>query len=122
MKIEQIEEISLSATLDRVEGRRDMYRMMLKIMIDEIEKSNVNLSEFLSANDMNNFRIEVHGIKGSLANIGAMELTAKALNLEVASAKIDTDFCVANLPSLLEEINNLKSKLKEAFSEIGQNE
>jgi HPt (histidine-containing phosphotransfer) domain-containing protein len=94
--------------------------MMLKLMIEEIEKSDKNLNEFLSVNDMDNFRIEAHGIKGSLANIGAMDIAEHAYGLEIASKKEDTVFCISNLPILLEELNELKLKLKEAFFEIGQ--
>ena len=116
-RIQQIKEISMFAALNRIDGQRDLYKMMLQLMIKEIENCNINLNRFLSENDMHNFRIEIHGMKGSLANIGAVELAEKAHNLELASMKMDADYCVSNLPVLLEELNNLNLKLKEAFSE-----
>ena len=119
-KIEQIEGLSMSIGLGRVEGDRDLYEKTLKLMIYEIEKSDKNLMEFLSANDMGNFCIEVHGIKGSLANIGAMNLSEKAYDLEMASNKNDIEYCVLNLPALLESLKNLNIKLKEAFLVINQ--
>jgi CheY-like chemotaxis protein len=117
-RINQIEEISVSTALHRADGQWDLYRLMLKLMINEIEKSDTNLKEFLRNNDIKNFRIEIHGMKGSLANIGAMELAAKAFNLETAAGKNDAPFCVSNLPIFLEELNNLKIKLENAFSGI----
>ena len=119
-KIEQIEEISLSTALLRTDGQWDMYKTMLKLMISEIENCNERLNIFLSNNDLKNFRIEIHGMKGSLASIGAMELAAKAFVLETASEKMDSDFCASNMPIFLEELNNLNLCLKDAFSEIVQ--
>jgi CheY-like chemotaxis protein len=114
-RIEGIEGLSLSTGLDRVDGQRSVYKKTLRLMIQEIEKSNTNLSAFLSAGDIENFRIEVHGIKGALANIGAMDLSEKAYALEIASDKKDTDFCSTNLPALLEGLSCLHKKLSEAF-------
>jgi len=115
-KIEQIEEFSIAEGLDRVGGQWDVYEKMLKLMVCETEKARKNLSEFLLADDMKGFRIEVHGIKGALASIGAMDLSEKAYNLEIASGKKDTVFCAENLPPFLEKLSGLGLSLKEAFS------
>jgi len=115
-KLEQIDGLSVSTGLDRVNKQRDIYEKTLKLMIKEIEKASKNLNAFLRANDMNSFYIEVHGIKGALANVGAIKLSEKALDLEVASNKKDTDFCAKNLPPLLEGLNTLKLNLEEIFS------
>ena len=120
-KIEEIVSISVHAGLDRVSGQRDVYKGSLKLMLKEIEKCNKNLIDFLAANDMHNFCIEVHSMKGSLANIGAMELSAKARDLEAASSKEDNTFCTSNLPSFLEELSALGYQVKEAFAEKNQN-
>jgi HPt (histidine-containing phosphotransfer) domain-containing protein len=90
-------------------------------MIDEIEKCTNNLNEFLTENDIKNFCIEVHNMKGALANIGAMDLSAKARELEIASDQEDIAFCAVNLSDFSERLGDLKSKLKEAFAEIKQN-
>jgi len=117
-RLEQIEGLSVSTGLDRVDEQREIYEKMLKLMIQEIEKACKNLDKFLRENDMNGFYIEAHGIKGALANIGAMELSEKAFDLEVASGEKDTAFCAENLPPLLERLNGLRLSLKEAFSVI----
>ncbi|MCL1917736.1 MAG: ATP-binding protein [Peptococcaceae bacterium] len=120
-RIEQMEGLDLSIGLDRVGGRREVYKKILKVMVRETEKSKKNLPQFLSAEDMENFRIEVHGIKGALANVGAMELSAKALELERASDKMDSAFCVSNLPGLLDGLNDLSRHLQESFALLKQN-
>ena len=118
-KIEQIEGLSLSIGLERVEGQRDTYEKMLKLMIKEIEKCDRNLREFLESGDMRNFCIEVHSIKSSLAIIGALEMESDARDLEIASGREDADFCAKNLPPLLRDLSNLRLRLKEAFSNMG---
>jgi CheY-like chemotaxis protein/HPt (histidine-containing phosphotransfer) domain-containing protein len=120
-KVNQIEEIDLQTGLDRVDDQKDVYEKSLEFMIKEIEKCERNLGEFLSANNLQQFSIAAHGMKGSLANIGAMELSKEAYTLEKAADKMDNNFCVKNLPSFLTELNELCEKLKEAFSLICQN-
>ena len=118
-KIGQIEWLSLSEGLSRVEGQRRVYESTLRLMMKEIEKSDRNLNDFLDAGDMRGFYIEVHGLKGSLANIGAAELSDMAYKLETASGNNDKDFCVYNLPSLLLGLSDLWRLLEEAFSSTG---
>ena len=115
-RVEQSEGLDIAIGLSRVDGQRDVYEKSLKLIVPEIEKSNTNLIAFLSADDMENFRIEVHGIKTALANIGAMELSEKAFELEAASGKNDTAFCVSSLPLFLEGLIKLKMNLMQALA------
>jgi CheY-like chemotaxis protein/HPt (histidine-containing phosphotransfer) domain-containing protein len=119
-KIEQIEEIELSTGLNRAEGQKDVYKKSLELMMGEIEKSNKSLIVFLMMRDMEQFCIAIHGIKGSLASIGVMGLSSKALALENASKTMDIGFCLENLPSFLDELSALHGKLKETFSILYQ--
>jgi HPt (histidine-containing phosphotransfer) domain-containing protein len=119
-KIEQIEGLDRAIGLDRVEGQKDVYEKSLKLMIGEIEKIDKRLIVFLMMRDMEQFCIAAHGMKSSLANIGSMGLSSKALALENASKTMDNAFCIANLPPFLEELKTLCGKLKEAFSLICQ--
>jgi len=117
-KVKNIEGLNFAVGLERVNGQWDVYEKTLKLMIQEVEKSNKKLIEFLSMKDMENFAIEVHGVKSTLANIGAMDLSARAHDLENASDKRETDFCVSSLPDFLEALNELYIGLKNAFSSL----
>jgi CheY-like chemotaxis protein/HPt (histidine-containing phosphotransfer) domain-containing protein len=117
-KIEQIDGLDLSIGLGRVEGQKDVYEKSLKLMIREIEKSDKSFVVFLMMRDMEQLCIAAHGMKGSLANIGLMELSLKALALEKAAKTRDNDFCAAHLPLFLKELNGFCDQLKEAFSVI----
>jgi CheY-like chemotaxis protein len=116
-KIEQIEGLSAETGLDRVSGQREIYEKSLQLAIREIEKCDNNSNAFLAANDMRNFSIEAHSMKGTLANIGAMELSEEASALETAANKEDMPFCAAALPSFLEKLTALKVSLGNAFAE-----
>ena len=119
-KISQISELNMAEGINRVDGQKDVYKKTLSIMLKEIEKSDRNLQAFLNKIDMRNFCIEVHGIKGSLANIGANGLSVNAYALEQMSNQGDQNFCAENLPRFLTELNNFSNKLKDAFLEISQ--
>ncbi|MCL2888868.1 MAG: ATP-binding protein [Eggerthellaceae bacterium] len=121
-RIEKIEELSPSIGLSRVGDQLAVYEKTLKLMIKEIEKNSHGLIESLADGDMNAFRIYAHGMKGSLANIGAMELADAAYKLETASDKEDRGFCVFHLPDFLEDLFGLSLKLKEAFEAAGLGE
>jgi len=116
-KIKRVEGISVSLGLERFGGLHGVYKKTLRLIIQEINKSEKNLSAFLAADDMENFRVEVHGIKTALANIGAMELSGMAYDLEKASTQADSAFCTSSLPRLLAGLSELALQLKEVFGD-----
>ena len=115
-KIRSIEEISVDTGLERVSGQKNLYENTLKLLVRGIEKTNNNLNAFLAAKDMHSFAIEAHSVKTSLANLGAMELSAIAHELEISSGQGDYSFCASALKPFSNALNNLGNKLKEAFS------
>jgi CheY-like chemotaxis protein/HPt (histidine-containing phosphotransfer) domain-containing protein len=120
--IEQIEGLSAKTGLERVDGQRDCYEKTLKLMIHEVEKADKNIRTFLRAKDMDNFRIEVHGIRGALRNAGVLELSDIAHDLEKASDEEGYCFCESNLPDLLDGLKCLGTGLIEAFTIIKNTE
>jgi signal transduction histidine kinase/CheY-like chemotaxis protein/HPt (histidine-containing phosphotransfer) domain-containing protein len=119
-KIEQIDGLITATGLDRVSGQRDVFEKSLNLMLKEIDKSTKNLNEYLAAGNLRDFCIEVHGMKGSLANIGMMKLSADAYELEKASDRGDGGLCAHQLPPFLEALQTFHAGLKEAFALIEQ--
>jgi len=117
-KIKQVEGLSVVLGLKRAGNQHDVYEKTLRLVVQEIEKSDGKLNAFLATGDLENFRVLVHGIKSSLANIGAMELSEMAHKLEKASAKEDLNFCASNLPRLLARLNALALRLKEILIQV----
>ena len=119
--IGRIEEISVQTGLDMVSGNRSVYEKSLRLAIKEIDRCSRNLGDFLDKGDMRNFTIEVHSMKSSLANIGAMELSAMARMIESASNQKNVNICLENLPSFIKGLNDLNAGLKKAFAVRNQN-
>jgi CheY-like chemotaxis protein len=119
-QIEKIKGLSVQAGLGSTSDQLDIYERSLNLTIREIEKCERNLINFLTAEDMRNFAIEVHSMKGTLANIGATELSTLAQKLENAAGGADSAFCTSNLPSFLEALGALKTNLTKAFVTTNQ--
>jgi len=116
LEIGKIEGLNVQTGLERVSGLWDVYKKSLKLSINEIQKCDVNLNKFLAANEMRNFTVEAHSMKGLLANIGALELSALALELEDASDRKDAAFCAAALPPFLKALCAFGRELQEIFA------
>jgi len=121
-RLEKVDGLDLLAGLKRVDGQRDVYIKTLKLMMQEIEKSETNLPGFLSAEDLEGFSVEIHGLKGALAIIGAKELSKKALELETASDNLDIGFCASGLPVFLNELGELYMSVSGAFSALSRSD
>jgi PAS domain S-box-containing protein len=118
--IEQIEGLSVQTGLQRI-PEWETYETSLRLLITEIENCDRKLNDFMASGDMKNFSITVHGMKGALNFVGAMELSRKAYDLEIASDKEDAAFCASNLPPFLEGLVRLGKSLSEAFEKKNQN-
>jgi len=117
-KISGIDGLSCNIGLERVSGQVEIYKDTLKLFTKETPKYITVLAELLAANDMHNFTIRAHSIKSSLANVGAMSISAKAYELESAGLRKDIEFCASHLQSFSKELEDLSAKLTEAFSEL----
>ena len=114
-RIEQIGWLFVSVGLQRVGGEWEMYEDILELTINEISKTRQKLSQFLIEGDMRSFCVVAHGIKNSLAVIGAVELEEEALALEKASGRNDIVSCALDLPQYLDNLENLQQSLEEIF-------
>jgi signal transduction histidine kinase/FixJ family two-component response regulator/HPt (histidine-containing phosphotransfer) domain-containing protein len=115
-KLEGIKTLSVELGLARVSGQRDVYESSLKHMIRQIAKDSVSLPAFLEAVDMRSFTITAHSLKGSLANIGAMQLSDYAQELEEAGARDDAVYCALNISDFIRALDELHTDLTNAFA------
>jgi len=112
--IEQIEGLCVEKGLERVFDW-ETYETSLRLLITEIENCNKKLNSTLAANDMKNFSISAHGMKGALTFVGAEDLSRLAYDLEIASDKEDAAFCAINMTPFLKSLNRLGQSLAAAF-------
>jgi CheY-like chemotaxis protein len=117
-ELDKIEGLYADVGLERVSGQHEIYKSSLKLMVVEIDKCRNKLGKFLEAGDMYGFEVLIHGMKGSLANIGAMELSERAFVLEKAAESKDKgwEYCQENMAAFLEDLTTLGDQLKKAFT------
>ncbi len=118
-RVGAIEGVDVRLGLDRIGGLSDVYEKSLAIMARRLPEVIGRLASFLEGEDLKGFSIEVHGAKGSLANIGATRLARAAEELEFSAKDGDLDFCRANLPPFADELEALHRRLAGILAECG---
>ena len=63
-------------------GDEELYREMLQAFLES--SSAMELRQYYEESDFDNYRIKIHAMKANLANIGAMSVSDKAKQLELA--------------------------------------
>ncbi|MBR1674639.1 MAG: response regulator [Eubacterium sp.] len=76
---------------------------------DKIQK----LTAFLEADNLKDYKILVHSVKSSSKTIGAMELFAKAKDLEAAAADEKADYLKEHHQEVMNELRDMSEKLAE---------
>ena len=117
LKIAKIDGIDVELGLDRISWMQDVYETSVAILARRLPDGIERLNSFLNNNDLHGFSIEVHGLKGSLNNIGATELAGLAEALERRAKENDAPFCENNLPVLISAVSGLHEKLAAALEE-----
>ncbi len=106
-----IKGVDVPLGLERIGGMQDVYETSLGILTRRLPEVKTRLQSFLAANDLKGFSIEVHGLKGSLNNIGATRMADKAEALELKSKDGNGAFCEIHLPDLIADIDALHGRL-----------
>jgi CheY-like chemotaxis protein len=110
-----ISDLDVKAGLANVAGKEDAYENSLKLLYVKIPKIIVVMQECIDSDNLPDFTIHVHGMKSSLAIVGATALSAQALELERSGKGGDFKFCKAALPDFVEGLRALEGKLEPIF-------
>ena len=70
--------IDESVCMDIYDNDQDFYKMILDTFCKEIVKTRKSMAETFAAKDEENYRILVHGLKGSGGSVGAKHLVEMA--------------------------------------------
>lgn len=82
-------------------GDADTYLIVCKSFYDTA-KDKINLiKQYQEDGDIKNYTIQVHALKSSARLIGALDLSEKALKLEMAGKEGDVEFIKENTPEVL---------------------
>ena len=103
----------------RMMGNSELLQSTLKDFFysldDTIQKFNKLEKDLMTDSGLDNYRIEVHALKGITSTLGALQLSSLAKLLETAAREKNLDrICVLH-PIFMEELNRYKTLLFEVF-------
>lgn len=76
--------IQMQAGIQNCGGDVEIYQSILKFIVENGLEREKELQHFLQAEDFENYTIAVHALKSTFANIGAIQQSEMARNLEMA--------------------------------------
>jgi two-component system, sensor histidine kinase and response regulator len=102
--------------LERADGDKELLAEMIAIFFEDYPTYQSELVASLDADDFPALRKIAHTLKGSLANLGAVDAAALALAVEQACEAADEAKLRAALSQLMDSIDSMQPLMK-AFSE-----
>ena len=94
-------------------GDIEMYNDTLQDFMDEIDERLSKIEEYKNDNDMENYAIEVHAMKGDSKYLGFTKLAELSLNHQLKSQENDSDYVDENYDELINEANRIKAVVSE---------
>ncbi len=113
-QIRQIPGIDVDKGIENFASMEDAYASILELFVRSMPKNVTRLIEFIENKDIHRYLIEVHGIKGSLANIGITGISEDAKFLEFRAKDNDWEACVEKNPALVQKILDMIAKVNTA--------
>ena len=120
-RLKENSHLNVDTALNALGGMDDVYTDTVKITARMMTERIENIDRYISS-DLESFKVEIHGIKSVLVNIGAHTLSVGAAQLEHAAIENDTSYLNENYPAFKTELTELSEELKEAIkdSETGE--
>jgi len=113
-RLKHISGLDVNSALSAIGGTEDMYVDTVKITARLMPERIDNIDRYKS-NDLESFKVEIHGIKSVLSNIGANVLSISAAQLERAAIDSDTSFITKNYPAFRAGLASLSEELNDAL-------
>ncbi|MBQ9334222.1 MAG: PocR ligand-binding domain-containing protein [Lachnospiraceae bacterium] len=111
-----IAELDTHTAIDML-GSKELYMNILRSYYSVIDTKANAIREYYEKADWSQYAIEVHALKSSSRQIGAMELGELAYKLEIAGKELDIATIAGNNAQLLNTYLALKDKLSYLFEE-----
>ena len=113
-RLKEVHGLDVDSALNAIGGAEDMYvdtvRITARMMPERIE----NIDRYTDR-DIESFKVEIHGIKSVLTNIGAHILSAGAAQLERAAVDVDMSYIKNNYPAFRSELVSLSEELNDVL-------
>lgn len=112
--LKELAELDTEYAIEAIGGSEALYEKMLKKTIRLLPSKVEMLEEYFHADDdMKAFSVAVHGMKGSLRQLGYLQLSMQAEMLEKAAKAGDRAYCVGQIDSFREELLRFYEKTDE---------
>jgi CheY-like chemotaxis protein/HPt (histidine-containing phosphotransfer) domain-containing protein len=111
--IDHLKGFDTAYALRQINGNRDLYRKVIRFFYEQYGQFAEKVEQACQKNDYPEVKNILHSIKGSLGNLGALELRDCVIRFETAIKNQDTD----QYPVLLEEFMRIFAKNFETVSE-----
>ncbi|MDR3231654.1 MAG: response regulator [Synergistaceae bacterium] len=111
-------ELEVARAVDIVGGSQDIYVNVLKVFSRNLATQLDLMGTHERTEEWEPFRIEVHGMKSALANIGARRLSLEARSLELAAQEVRIDYIKAHYPEFSTELAKLGENLVDALNKL----
>ncbi|MDR3264931.1 MAG: response regulator [Synergistaceae bacterium] len=111
-------ELEVARAIEIVGGSQDIYLNVLKVFSRNLPTQLNLMGTHEQTREWESFRIEVHGMKSALANVGARRLSLEARSLELAAQEVRTEYIEAHYPEFSEDLAQLGKNLENALKEI----
>jgi len=98
-------------------GSKKLYLAVLKDYYNAIPRKEKQIRELLNNHDWKNYTVEVHALKSSSRQIGAMELASMAEAMEKAGNAYDTEAILKETEPMLERYHRYAELLSPLFPE-----
>jgi signal transduction histidine kinase/DNA-binding NarL/FixJ family response regulator/HPt (histidine-containing phosphotransfer) domain-containing protein len=107
--------LDVTVGLNNIAYKQDVYEKSLSILNSKIPEAAKQMPALLEKGNIKGFTIQIHGMKSSLASVGALDLSKLALKLEKAGNTGDEAYLRDTLPIFIQRLTKLGEQLQEIF-------
>lgn len=104
--------VDMQVGLKHVSGSEEVYREILSIFVIDGEQKIGTIRECFETGDIKLLTTHIHAMKSGAANIGAMELSRAAAELEAAGNRGDVEFINQNMDAFIRLLSGAIAGIK----------
>lgn len=113
MALQDASEIDYEAALDICEDDEDLLISIVECFVEEWTARKNHIEELFLAKEWEDYRTNVHALKGSSLNMGCTGLSADAKAIEQAVKNGDIEFAISHHADLMNRLSKTLKELEE---------
>jgi PAS domain S-box-containing protein len=112
------DELEVARAVEVVGGSQDIYMNVLKVFSRNLSGQLALMETHVQTSEWESFRIEVHGMKSALANIGGRRLSLEARSLELAAQEGRIDYVQSHAGDFFRALSKMGENLENALKAV----